>query len=120
MATINPTMARAGDDVIIFTWETLTAANAVGAPIPPRWAEFADRTVQVLGTFDSATLVWQGSNNGVDYLTLTDPQGNNISKTAAALETVTDNAAYQRPSTSGGGAGQDLDVIIVCRRQPKR
>ena len=120
MATINPTYVTIDDDTIAVTWETLTSANAVGAPIHPRFNEYADRCVHILGTFDSATAVWQGSNDGTNYLGLTDPSSTAISKTAAGIEQVLEGALYQRPSTSGGAGSQDIDVICVMRRNRAR
>ena len=115
MATVTPTMSRHGNHAVAFKYE-LTQANAIGHPIPDAWVDYADRSAQILGTFDSATVVVEGSNDGVNYLTLTDPQGNAISKTSAAIEQITEQALFARPSSSGGGAGQAVTVIIVCRR----
>jgi hypothetical protein len=108
----------AGNNVITFTW-ALTAANAVGAPIHPQYADYMDRNVQVVGVFGGATVVWQGSNDGQNYETLNDGQGSAISKAAAGLEQVTEGALYQRPSSSGGGGSTDLTVICVIRRNTK-
>lgn len=116
MATISPVITKAKDDTMVFTWTALTAANANGDPIPSTYADYADRCVHILGTFDAATVVWQGSNDGSNYLTLTDPQGNGISKGAAAIEAITEGALWQRPSTSGGGGSQSVTVICVARR----
>jgi hypothetical protein len=115
MATVKATITRHGEHTVVFTW-ALTQANADGHPIPPQYADYCDRAVHILGTFDSATVVWQGGNDGSDYLTLTDPQGNAISKTAAAIEQVLEGALFQKPSSSGGGASQAVTVIAVCRR----
>jgi hypothetical protein len=50
---------------------------------------FADRAIQVGGTFGAGgTVVIEGSIDGTNYVTLTDPQGNAISKTAAAIEEI--------------------------------
>lgn len=116
MATITPTITHAGNHTKIFTWAALTAANAVGHPIPPQYADYVDRCIHILGTFDSATVVWQGSNDGTNYLTLDDAHDVAISKTAADIEQVNQSALYQRPSTSGGGGSQSITVIAVCRR----
>jgi len=91
-------------------WETLTSANAAGTAV--QMGGSTDRTVQIIGTFDSATVVMQGSMDGTTWFTLTDPQGNAISKTAAAGEAITEITRYIRPSTSGGGASQDIDVYL--------
>ena len=96
------------------TWETLTSTNAVGDSAGPEYG--ADRTVMIIGTFDSATVVIQGSNDGTNWFTLNDLQANAISKTAAALEGIAEFPLYVRPSTTGGSGSQDIDVIMICRR----
>jgi len=117
MATINPTVARNGDhSVMYFTFEGLGTTDTVGAAIP--FDEWADRTVQFTGTFGAAaTVIWEGSNDGVTWATLTDPQGNNISKTGAGIETVMEITRFARPKLLSGGDGStDIDIIVLCRR----
>lgn len=116
MATVNPTIVDVDPNTKVFTWTPLTSANAAGAPIHPSNADYVDRCVHILGTFDSATVVWQGSNDGTNYLTLDDSHDVALSKTAADIEQVNQSALYQRPSTSGGGGSQSVTVICVARR----
>lgn len=118
MATINPTFTGFPSTLMerrcnLVTWETLTSTNAVGAAI--QMGGFADRTVHITGTFGSATVVIQGSNNGTDWVTLADPQGNALSKTAAAIESILELTRYLRVSTSGGDGTQDIDVLLFMR-----
>ena len=116
MATLNAVVTSIANDTVVFTWGPLTNANVDGNAIPAQYADYADRCVHILGTFDSATVVWQGGNDGTNYLTLSAPDSVAISKTAAGIEQVLEGALYQKPSTSGGGASQSLTVIAVCRR----
>lgn len=97
----------------LYTW-TLTQANSEGLSITAH--EFGDRTVQVSGTFDGATVILQGSNDGSAWFTLTDPQGNGISKSAEAMETVMEVPRYTRANSSGGGASQAVVLSLFCRR----
>lgn len=83
--------------------------------VPIEFGEHMDMTVQITGTFGSATIVIQGSNDGTTYTTLTDPQGNAISKTSAAIETIAECPRFVRPSSSGG-TGTAVDVVIFARR----
>lgn len=114
MADVAATIEKIGSSPYvswIVKWEGLTAANAAGSAVEmPAWS---DRSVQAVGTFDSATIVLQGSNDGATWATLTDPQGNAISKTSAGLEAVSELTRYIRPSTSGGGGSQDLDCYVL-------
>lgn len=117
MATINPTIDRVvawGENSHVITWALLTASDAVGASIEMPGS--SDRSVQIDGTFDSATVVFQGSNDGVTWFTLTDPQGNAISKTSAALEMISELTRYVRPSTSGGGGSQSINVRVLLKK----
>jgi hypothetical protein len=116
MATVNPTVERFPDqDAILYTW-VLTNTNSDGAPITAH--EYGDRTVQFTGTFDSATVVIEGANVGT-YTTLTDPQGNALSKTAAAIEQIMEIPRFVRPNSSGGAGSQSVTVTMFCRRTRK-
>ena len=110
-ATTYPT--KAGGDVAVTSWTDL-ASGDTGQPVV--LAQFADRTVQVGGTFDGASLIFEGSNDGATYHTLMDPQGNALSFTAAGLEAVLELPLWVRPRVSGGGAGVAINVTLVGRR----
>jgi hypothetical protein len=116
MAAINPTYSYvgAGEHTVVVTWANVTQADTF-TPIGPRWADYADRNVQIQGTFGGATVVLTGSNDGSNYFTLTDPQGNSISKTSAALEQITEATAFVQP-THSGGAGESVTVVMLMRR----
>lgn len=115
MATITPTVTKAKDnpkrDAYIVTWANMGNADQ-GLPVSLVGA--ADRTVQIGGTFGAATVVLEGSLDGTNYITLTDPQGNAISKTSAALEAVSEIVNFIRPSTSGG-TGTSVTVTMLFR-----
>ena len=83
-----------------------------------KMSNLADKTIHVFGTWDSATLVVQGSNEEgtpTAPITLTDPQGNALSKTADFIETILENPAQIRISTSGGQGSTALTVIIAAK-----
>lgn len=86
-----------------------------GAPV--EMSGFADRSVQVVGTFDGATIVIEGSNDGTNYHTLNDPQGNALTITSAKTEQILEVTRWIRCRVSVNGAGStDLDVYLVLRR----
>ena len=58
---------------------------------------------------DSATVVLQGSNDGITYATLKDPSGANLSFTAAGYAEFSSGAAFIKPSISGG-TGDSLNI----------
>jgi hypothetical protein len=87
--------------VALVTWTAL-ATSDTGTPISN--PSFADRSVQVGGTFGGATCIIEGSNDGVTYATLTDTAGAALSFTTAGVRQVLQVTRFIRPSVSGGAA----------------
>ncbi len=116
MATIAAVRTDNSDGTHRHLWETLTSTNLDGAAISIPGA--ADRTVQIMGVFDTCTVVLQGSLEATPtvWFTLTDPQGTPISKTAAAGEAILENVTWIRPLVSSAGASTDIDVILLSRK----
>jgi hypothetical protein len=75
-----------------------------------------DRSVQVVGTFATSTVVLQGSNDGTNWFTLNSPQGTALSFTASGILAVQEHCRYMRPSVSGG-TGTGLVVTLFCKGQ---
>lgn len=122
MATRNPTITRGSDGSWVrFSWAGANRlANADdGAPIGKHWVQFADRSVQVLGTFGAGgNLRVEGSNDGgTTYAALNDPQGNALDITLAKAEQVLDLTQNMRPRATAGDGTTLLEVHILCRRQ---
>lgn len=117
MSVITPTVTPLGEagnhNCRIISWANILAADTC---LPVLASDFATRCVQIEGTFDSGTIVIKGSNDGTNYETLTDPQGNAISKTSAALETIEELTRYIKPTVSGGGGSQSVTVTLLVRR----
>lgn len=89
------------------------AAGDTGKPV--LFAQYPDRTVQMTGTFGSATL--RGSNlaapddaTAAHWFNLTDPQGNAITLTAAGGELIAENPMWLSPITTGG-SGYVITVV---------
>lgn len=124
MATVNNKRIAAGDRAKIFLWETLTSANAAGDALDLSDFPPGELTAQILGTMGSATLVWQGSLDGVTYVTLSTKKLASIdvvtgvaanvaaSQTVAGMLTLLERPRYIKPSTSGGGGTQDIDAYL--------
>lgn len=107
-----PTLLANG--AVLYTWSGL-ANGDTGEPVEV--PGHADKTVQIEGTFGAGgTCVIQGSNNGSQYQSLTDPQGNAISKTAAALEMVAEHTRYIRPNITAGDGTTSLSVSMMAKR----
>ena len=94
-------------------WEALTEANSDGSGV--EFSDYADRSVQVIGTFGGATIALQGSNDGgTTWAALSDPQGNALSFTSAGIEQVGTISQMIRPIVTGG-ASVDVDVWLFAR-----
>lgn len=94
--------------------------------------DWPDKTAQVLGTFDSATLTLYGSNDPlvlVDraagtlfsaktaaWVIAQDSLGNNFAKTSAGADVLLENYKYWLPVVTGGGATTSLKLYINCGR----
>lgn len=77
--------------------------------------EWSDRSVQVAGTFGGATVTVEGSNDGANWATLNDAQGNALEITAAKIKQLLEVVRYMRASVTGG-AGTSLTVTVLLRR----
>ena len=101
------------DDSSLISWTGLLNGDD-GAPI--QYGAFADRSVQFVGTFGAGgTIVLEGSNDGTNYVTLTDPQGNNISKNAASIEMVAEATRFIRPRVTAGDGTTNLQCHLFVR-----
>lgn len=118
MATITATVSRVTDAGVskVYSAQWLAMGNAdTGSSVAMAGAR--DRSIQVQGTFGSATVTIQGSNDGSNWQTLTDPQGNALTWTSAnRLEQILELTRYIRPTTSGG-TGTIIDVTLLLSGQ---
>jgi len=102
-----------GSSCRVITWTGLLNGDD-GEPVKLVFAP--DRSIQFFGTFGTGgTIVLEGSNNGTNYVVLTDPQGNNISKTAEGIEMVTELTLWVRPRVTGGDGTTSLTAILLAR-----
>lgn len=121
MATVAPTFGKEMNNTLVITWASLSSTNTSGDAVPPqRLADYADRSVQIIGTTGAATIKFQGSNDGTNYVSLTDPQGNVIEKASltasSALEQVMENTLYVKPVVTSGDGSTAITVVLVARR----
>lgn len=117
MAAITPSVTPVEGDlyargVVLVQWVGIGDSDTC---VAAQVLDFADRSVQIAGTFGAATIKLQGSNDGTNYADLTDPQGNAISKTTAAIEAVMELTRYMKPVTSGG-TGSAITVTVLARK----
>jgi hypothetical protein len=98
-----------------YTW-TLTSADPTGLPIElPEWL---DRTMQMSGTWGTATGAVQGSNDNATYFALNNAAGATTlgSKVADFLATVIEGPRYMRPNLTTPGAGATITAVLTVRR----
>jgi hypothetical protein len=102
------------------TWGALVNGDA-GDMIGPDTALWSDRSIQVTGTFGAAgTLVWEGSNDGVNFYTLNAPQGTALSFNTAAMRQVLEGALFMRPRITAGDGTTALAVTLMLRLPTQR
>lgn len=114
-AAYTSTQASMGDgSVLLYTWP-LTTANADGAPISA--VEWGDRTWQATGTFGGATVALQGSNDLINWFSMTNASGGvAIALTAMGGATAIELPLWVRPNLTSPGVGADISVTMVARR----
>lgn len=102
-----------GDNALI-VWSPFVSTSepvAVGT-----FRDFTDRTAQVSGTFNGATVEIHGSLDGQSYQALTDPQGNPISFTQPGIKAILEATPYVKPVVTGAGGSTDLKIMVYVRR----
>ena len=78
---------------------------------------YGDVSVQISGTFGTlGSVTLEGSNDGTNYVALTDPQGNAITKTAASIEQFLERTRYIRPNVTAGDGTTSLVVTVWAAR----
>jgi hypothetical protein len=112
MATIQHTNT-ATDGAIVYTW-TGMANNDVGTAI------FLDSkhhlTVQVYGTFGTATVEFDGSIDGTNFVASTKKNaGGAVTFTAAGMAAFDTEPLYVRPKATGGGVSTSVTCILLVR-----
>ena len=108
-----PTTETLERGAFLVTWAGLTTAAPTGTAIER--AASTDRTVQVVGNFGTGGAVrMEGSNDGVNYLVLTDGQGNALLFTAEAIEAIAEATRFIRPRVSAG-TGVNVNVFLYAK-----
>ena len=117
MADIKGERTQAGGGTYRHTWTGLAQSDTgQGVKVPAN----ADRTGQVYGNFNGATVTFEASLvPGIpaagEWFPVTDLQGNAVSFAVANGEFITENAVWYRPVITGGGGATLLNVIMLSR-----
>lgn len=73
-------------------------------------------SVHMTGDFDGSTVYVEVSNDGENWVTLTDKTGTDVSATEDALFDISNAAAYVRAVSSAGNGGAEVEVHLVVWR----
>ncbi|MBL4757398.1 MAG: hypothetical protein JKY32_07120 [Rhizobiales bacterium] len=112
MATISPQRTLANPSTE-YLWETAKTVDTI-LSVELEGAQGLGGAVTATGTFGGATITMQGSIDDVNFFTLKDAFGSNISFTVGGLAEFSTGARYLKFDMSGGTA-DDVDVIISLR-----
>jgi hypothetical protein len=118
MATRAYTITKTSNPLVwVVTWTGLVGSTSdTGIPFDVTTvpgAGGADRSVHFHSSnFNGTTAVLQGSNDGTNYIGLTDPQGTPISMTSSGLEAVLEYTRAIRPSVSAGTGSISCYLIV--------
>jgi hypothetical protein len=114
MASVAPVITHTNKTGVVKATWTL-AAGDTGQKVG--FSMYPDKTLQVTGTFGSATL--RGSNldlpsdvTAADWGTLSDPQGVDLTFTAGSVAVIAENTLWVSPITTGG-SGYVISVVGV-------
>ncbi len=119
MATVSVATDGQSDEgdlagVRVMSWVGLQAGDYGEAAAV---TSFSDRSVQVVGSFGTGgKVIVQGSNNGTDWATLNDPQGNALDLLTAKIEAVSELTRWIRPYVPTGDVTTLLSVVLLAKR----
>lgn len=116
MSTIAPVITAVSDYTPFAGWKVQwTPVTEADTCASVTLSNYSDRSIQVTGTFGSASVACQGSNDGTNFAALTDPGQTTIAITTAGIKQVTEASILTRPNASGG-TGQSLTITMFFRQ----
>lgn len=120
MATVTPTTGynKKIPSVMSATWAL--GSKTTTDTFNPEEISGADRSIQIVGAagaggFNSCTVQIHGSNDGTNFVVLTDGLGNNLSFTAAGIKQIYEMTRYIKAVVSSGTGGTTLTAIVCSR-----
>lgn len=127
MATIKPTFStiavgRGNGSCMVVKWTPVTEADTCA---PVSFPEYSDKSIQVYGTFGSASIALNGSNDTVDnasptFAALRDPSSTTIAITSAGIKAVLENTVQVQPVSSGGSSSSVTIIVMFHVANPLR
>jgi gamma-glutamyltranspeptidase len=95
------------------SWLELATGDTINS-LPVTGRDLIHGAVQFTGTFGSATVKLQVSNDNTTFIDLKDTAGNAISVTAAGFREFSTAGLFVRPAISGG-TNDAVNVIVSLR-----
>jgi hypothetical protein len=112
MAVIAPAFQQNSDGIWHTHWTNIASGDtATALPVKARTGDSA--AISIGGTFGTATVTVEVSQNNVNFYPLKDRNGTTISTTSAALFEFSTAAMYIRPVVTGAGA--TISCILTLR-----
>ncbi len=113
MATTPTVQIVSGGSAKVISWVGLANGQSGDSVEDSLWA---DRSVQVVGTFGTGgSVTIEGSNDGTNWSALTDPQGNNLTFVTSKIETVIEIVRFIRPNVTAGDGTTAITVLLFQR-----
>lgn len=111
---LSSTRIGSGLAVVLISWTGLANGDSGR---PAELLDYSDMTATFEGTFGTGgSVTMEGSNDGSNFYPLTDPQGNALTKTGAAMELILETPRYIRPRVTNGDGTTAIQVRILARR----
>lgn len=114
MANITPAIVDVSQKGAGYAYQVIwTPVTNADACLPVEYPEFADKSLQVSGTFDSASVALHGSNDRSNFAALNDASGTVIAITTAKIKAVLENTIQVKPVATGGAGTQSLTISML-------
>jgi hypothetical protein len=111
--TVSPVVNLSISDAPRYIWAELATGDTInGLRLSGTGARRG--AVQISGTFGSATVKIQTSNDGTNFYDIKDIHNTAVSTTAAAIFEITSAALFIKPAISGGSA-DSVNVTLFMR-----
>lgn len=115
MAVIAPTIVPVGNmdgSIVRVTWTPVIETDTCA---PASLPEFADKSIQVFGSFGGTSVALHGSNDGgTTFAALNIPAGTAIAITTTSIKQVLENTEQIKPVLTGG-TSTSISVVVLCR-----
>jgi hypothetical protein len=114
MATVTPSPVpnSVGSPALTTAWD-LSGKTTTDTFLAQEMSGNADRSVQFAGTFNGATVQLQGSNDGTNFVVLTDPLNNALTFTSAGLKQIAEVTRYIRCAVTAGTTTSVVGTVFT-------